>query len=66
MNWNSLGDFFAMGGYGAYVWGSFGVVFALMAAEVALVGQRWRAVHGVLRRMYPDGGQRATRTKGQA
>lgn len=66
MNWNSLGEFIAMGGYGAYVWGSFGVVFALMAAEVAMVGQRWRAAHIVLRRMYPVGGQRTARAKGQA
>ena len=25
MNWNSAADFFAMGGYGLYVWGSYAV-----------------------------------------
>lgn len=50
MNWNSVSEFIAMGGYGGYVWGSFGVVFALMAAEVVLVGQRWRAIGAQLRR----------------
>lgn len=42
MNWNSVAEMLAMGGYGPYVWGSFGVVAALVAAEVLLVGQRWR------------------------
>ena len=26
MNWGSLSEFLAMGGYGLYVWGSYGVV----------------------------------------
>jgi len=52
MNWNSMGEFFAMGGYGLYVWGSFGVVAALMAAEVAALGLRWRAVRAQLRRLH--------------
>lgn len=50
MIWNSLGDFVAMGGYGAYVWGAFGVVLAAMAAEVLLLGQRWRSVREQVRR----------------
>ena len=33
MIWTSFSDFWAMGGYGLYVWGSFGVTAALMAAE---------------------------------
>jgi len=44
MSWHSLGEFAAMGGYGAYVWGAFGVVFALMAAEVGALAWRWRAL----------------------
>jgi heme exporter protein D len=40
MNWNSLQDFLAMGGYATYVWGSFGVVFATMALEVWALRQR--------------------------
>lgn len=34
MNWNSASEFWAMGGYGLYVWGSFGVTTVLMAFEV--------------------------------
>lgn len=41
--WNSLGDFLAMGGYGAYVWGAFGVAAAALSIEVALVRARARA-----------------------
>lgn len=34
MNW---GEFFAMKGYGLYVWGSYGVVLLVFIAEIALV-----------------------------
>lgn len=40
MQWNSVGDFFAMGGYGLYVWGSFGACALLMAAEPLLARRR--------------------------
>jgi heme exporter protein D len=33
MQWNSVGEFFAMGGYALYVWGSFGACALLMVAE---------------------------------
>ncbi|HEY0587524.1 MAG TPA: heme exporter protein CcmD [Pseudoduganella sp.] len=52
MNWHSLQDFFAMGGYGSYVWGSFSVVFGLMMLEVWMLRRRERearlavAAHG--------------------
>ena len=32
-----MSEFFNMGGYGLYVWGSYGVTFALLAIEVFLV-----------------------------
>ena len=35
MIWNSWSDFWAMGGYGVYVWGSMGVTFGLLLVEVA-------------------------------
>ncbi len=44
MNWKSFGDFWSMGGYALYVWGSFGLTFALLALEVVLAAQRQRAV----------------------
>ena len=36
MNWNSAAEFFAMGGYGLYVWGSYLVTAVLMLAEPVL------------------------------
>jgi len=37
IHWNSLADFLAMGGYGFYVWGSFGVTALIMVVEPILV-----------------------------
>ncbi len=39
MIWNSAADFWAMGGYGLYVWGSMGMTFGLMAIEILWVKQ---------------------------
>jgi len=44
MIWDSWSDFFAMGGYAQYVWGSFIVVLICMLGEVALLLQRWSAI----------------------
>ena len=35
MQWSSAAEFFAMGGYGLYVWGAYAVTAGLIAAEVA-------------------------------
>ena len=40
MHWNSVGEFFAMGGYALYVWGSFGACALLMIAEPLLARRR--------------------------
>jgi heme exporter protein D len=37
MQWNSVSDFFAMGGYAFYVWGSFGLTAAVMVFEMLLI-----------------------------
>ena len=37
-----MSDFFAMGGYAFYVWGSYGVTFALLALEIILLMKRKR------------------------
>jgi len=42
MNWASAADFFAMGGYGVYVWGSFGVTAACFALEIIVLRARQR------------------------
>ncbi len=39
MNWGSPAEFFAMGGYALYVWGSFGVCALLMIVEPILARQ---------------------------
>ena len=44
MNWNSVSDFIAMGGYGLYVWGSVGMTVAIVAAELWQLGARRRAL----------------------
>jgi heme exporter protein D len=50
MNWNSAGEFFAMGGYGLYVWGSFGVCVLGLALEPFLLSRRRQAILQSLRR----------------
>ena len=40
MQWHNLNEFLAMGGYGFYVWGSFGVTFLVMAIELWLLSKR--------------------------
>jgi heme exporter protein D len=37
-----MSEFFAMGGYGAYIWGAYGVTFALLALEVIFLLKRKR------------------------
>lgn len=48
MNWQSAGDFFAMGGYGVYVWGAYAVTAACMLAEPVLVTLRHRQARRAL------------------
>lgn len=48
MIWNSLSDFFSMGGYGLYVWGSYLVSVACIAGEIWLILNRRRTLHKYL------------------
>ena len=50
MNWNSPAEFFAMGGYALYVWGSFGACALALVLEPLLVGKRHGEVLRSLRR----------------
>jgi heme exporter protein D len=43
MYFNNLNDFLSMGGYGLYVWGSFGVTALVVIAEIMLA-RKHRAV----------------------
>lgn len=49
MQWHSLADFLHMGGYGPYVWGSFGVSAAALALEQWLLRRRRAAIVRSLR-----------------
>ena len=42
--WKSLEDFLAMGGYGLYVWGSFGVTALAIAVELFALRLRRKAL----------------------
>ena len=52
MNWASWSDFWAMGGYAFYVWGSFGLTAIVLAIEVLLVQQRRRTILARLGRIH--------------
>jgi heme exporter protein D len=47
--WNSWAEFFAMGRYAVFVWGSVGVFALFMAVEVLLLRQRRKAALEALR-----------------
>ncbi|MBI4997426.1 MAG: heme exporter protein CcmD [Rhodocyclales bacterium] len=50
MNWGSPAEFFAMGGYALYVWGSFVVCAAIMVMEPILAKRRQKDILRTLRR----------------
>ncbi|MDR3157905.1 MAG: heme exporter protein CcmD [Zoogloeaceae bacterium] len=52
MYWNSLSDFLVMGGYGLYVWGSFGMTALVMLLETWLTLRRQRAIRQRLTRHF--------------
>jgi heme exporter protein D len=37
MNWGSLNEFLEMGGYGLYVWGSYGAALLCILMEIILL-----------------------------
>jgi heme exporter protein D len=50
MNWGGPAEFFAMGGYALYVWGSFGVTAAALLIEPLLAHKRRSDIVTSLRR----------------
>ncbi|MBI3529298.1 MAG: heme exporter protein CcmD [Betaproteobacteria bacterium] len=44
MQWDSVSEFLAMGGYGLYVWGAYAVTAAVIAAEVVTLVRRARTL----------------------
>lgn len=49
MNWGGWNEFWAMGGYALYVWGSYAVTLALIVAEIAALRLRRRSAQEALR-----------------
>jgi heme exporter protein D len=43
VTWGSWDAFWSMGGYGLYVWGSYGMVVAVLAIEIWQLKSRRRA-----------------------
>lgn len=61
----SLAEFFAMGGYGFYVWGSYLVTAVLLVIEVGLLVRRRRTLLrrlGRINRMNENGLENETQT----
>lgn len=48
--WNSFADFIHMGGYGFYVWGSFGLTALIMAIEPIMVARNQKTTIARLKR----------------
>ncbi len=49
MTWGSVSAFLAMGGYGAFVWGSYAVAAICIALEITLLAARHRRLRRELR-----------------
>jgi heme exporter protein D len=54
MQWNSVSEFFAMGGYALYVWGSFGATALVMLIELLLIRSRRKELLCELRSELPQ------------
>ena len=48
IHWQDVAEFFAMGGYALYVWGSIGATALVLLAEVLGVRARGRAIRAEL------------------
>jgi len=59
MQWGSLEQFLAMGGYGFYVWGSYVVCAGVIGAEILALRQRRRAALAEARRVTSTTGRPA-------
>ena len=57
MVWGGWENFWAMGGYGPFVWGSYGVTVLALATEVWLVRIRRRRALAELARTRRRGGE---------
>jgi heme exporter protein D len=44
MQWGSVSEFLAMGGYGLYVWGAYAVTAVVIVAEMVMLVRRGRTL----------------------
>lgn len=51
MMWSTWGEFWAMGGYGLYVWGSYGAAFIAILIEIISLGRGRKQTLKRLKRM---------------
>ncbi len=58
MNWGSLDNFLAMGGYGGFVWGSYAAVVLVLVVEIVLVRRRLKAAQAAAARAAEAGTER--------
>lgn len=58
MQWGSVSEFVAMGGYGLYVWTSFGVTAFCMLGEVLALRRRHAAARAGTHESIHDQGMR--------
>ncbi|HKB82292.1 MAG TPA: heme exporter protein CcmD [Burkholderiales bacterium] len=50
MQWGSVSEFFAMGGYALYVWGAYVVTAVVIGAEVVALVRRGRTLRALVGR----------------
>jgi len=65
IHWNSFGDFIAMGGYGLYVWGSFGVTALVMIVEPIVVARNRKSTIALLKRQLRADARAETRSQAE-
>jgi len=53
MTWQSIEHFLSMGGYGLYVWGSYGLTVLIAVGEMAILRRRLRAARRLANRSLP-------------
>ena len=55
---NAIAGWFAMGGYGAYVWPAYGIAAAVLGGFAIYSWRRYRASAAALDRLQPPAGNR--------
>lgn len=62
MNWGSWSNFWHMGGYGLYVWGSYAVTLLCVVGELLMLAHRRRTLTRQLTQMHRLGNRESDET----